>query len=52
MESQKRLFNGDELHKDPFEISAEDMVDAAPVFNVINVNEVVDIDIDWYLVGT
>ena len=31
-----QLFNDDELHKDLFEISPEDMVDATPVFNVID----------------
>ena len=31
-----RLFNDDELHKDPFEIFPEDVVGAAPVFNVID----------------
>ena len=36
LESKMQLFNDDELHKDLFEISPEDMVDATPVFNVIH----------------
>ena len=39
LESRMRFFNDDELHKDPFNISSEDMVDAAPVFNVIDIDE-------------
>ena len=35
------LSNDDEFHKDPFEISPEDMANAEPTFNVI------DIDEDW-----
>ena len=34
-------------HKDTFEISPEEMVDAASVFNVIDIDENEDIDIDW-----
>ena len=37
--SQIKLFNDDELHKDHFEISPEQMVDAALVFNESNINE-------------
>ena len=33
-------------HKDPFEVSPEDMVDAVSVFNVIDIDENEDIDID------
>ena len=39
-----------EFQKDPFEISPYDMVDAAPAFNVINIDEDEDIDIDLYLI--
>ena len=39
-------FNDDELHKGPFDISSEGMVDAAPVFSVIDIDEDQDIDID------
>lgn len=41
-----RLFNVDELHKDPFEISPKDMVNVIPTFNVIDIHEDEDIDID------
>ena len=41
-----RLFNVDELHKDPFEISPKDMVNVIPTFNVIVIDEDEDIDID------
>lgn len=33
-----QIFNNDELRKNPFEVSPEDMVDAAPVFNVIDID--------------
>ena len=42
---QMRLFNDGELHKDPFEIFRENMVDA-PVFKVIDIDEDEDIDIN------
>lgn len=47
LESQVRLFNDDELHKDPFKIFPENMVDAL-VFKVIDIDEDEDIDINWY----
>lgn len=50
LESQMRLFNVDELHKDPFEISPKDMVNVIPTFNVIDIDEDEDIDIDWSLI--
>ena len=40
-----RLFDDDELHKDPFEIFLENMVDA-PVFKVMGIDENEDIDIN------
>ena len=40
------LFTDKKLHKDPLEISSEDMVDAAPLFNIIDEEEDDDIDID------
>ena len=41
-----RLFNDDELHKNTLEISPEGMVDAAPVFNIIDIDKDEDIDTD------
>ena len=40
------LFNDDEFHKDPFEIYPKDMVNAAPAFSVIGIDEDEDIDIE------
>ena len=41
-----QLFTDNKLHKDPFEISPEDVVDAAPLFNIIDEEKDDDIDID------
>ena len=35
---QGEIFNDDKLRKNPSEVSPEDMVDAAPVFNVIDID--------------
>ena len=46
-ESQMCLLSDNKLHKDPFAISPEDMVDTAPLFNIIDEEEDDDIeDID------
>ena len=46
LESLMWLFTDKKLHKDPFKIYPEDMVDAVPLFNIIDEEEDDDIDID------
>lgn len=38
-----QLLNDNGLHEDPLEISPENMFDAAPYFNIINIDEDEDI---------
>ena len=47
-ESKMRLFTDNKLHKDRFQISPEDTVDATPL-NIINEEDDDDIDIVWIL---